>query len=401
VRRFGVVYVPNGIAMDSWTPKTTGAFETTPILTPIEAFKDRMLVFSGLDGVQSGGGTHTIAATRFLTGTIGSVKEHGVEAGISIDQIAAKTFGKQTQLASLELSLDRLDLGGTCDSTTCAFINSLSWATPTMQIPGEDNPRVVFERLFGDSGTTDRTERLKGIKRSRSVLDSVTRSVAQLEVQLGPSDRVRLDEYLTAVRDVERRIQKAEEQSATELPVVQQPAGIPDNYDEHCSLMFDLQLLAYQCDLTRVSTFMMGREYSGRTYPQIGVDEAHHPLSHHQNNPDKIAQIAKVNTYHMTHFASYLEKLKATKEGDSNLLDNTLLMYGAGMADGNTHDSMNLPILLFGWQQRFNFKGGRHLKYEHEPAATLLVTVLDKLGIPIERISNSRGQLDLNTLSGV
>ena len=242
---------------------------------------------------------------------------------------------------------------------------------------------------------------MRGLKRSRSILDSVTASASDLQRQLGSSDRSRLDEYLTAVRDVERRIQRAEEQSATELPVVVQPAGIPASYEEHCTLMFDLQVLAYQCDLTRVSTLMLGREYSGRSYPQIGVSEAHHPLSHHQNNPEKIAQIAKVNAYHMSLFSSYLDKLRATPEGDSNLLDNTLLMYGAGMADGNTHDSTNLPILLFGAEKTFNFKGGRHLKYDHEPSATLLVTVLDKLGVPIEKIANSRGKLDLATLSGV
>ncbi len=403
IRRFGVVYVPNGMIMPSWTPRHDGALELSPILQPLAPFQDRMLVFSGLDGLQGRGGTHTTAATRFLTGLIGKMTDQGIEAGPSIDQIAAQQFGQHTQLASLELSADRLDLVGTCDNTTCAWINSLSWASATTQVPGEDNPRVVFERLFGDSGTTDPAERLAGLRRRRSILDSVTEAVSDLEQELGSNDRSRLDEYLTAVRDVERRIQKAEEQSATELPVVPQPAGIPSSYEEYCALMFDLQVLAYQSDLTRVVTFMMGREYSGRTYPQIGVTEAHHPLSHHQSDPTKIAQLAKVNTYHVSLFASYLKKLRLTADGDGSLLDHTLLLYGAGMADSNSHDSNNLPIVLLG--SRDQFKGGRHLRYEHEPAATLLVTVLDKLGVPVEQIANSRGKLNLdrplNTLSGV
>ena len=403
VRRLGVVYVPNGMIMPSWTPPSEGVLELSPILRSLEPFKDRMLVFSGLDGMQGRGGTHTTAATRFLTGVIGNRTGNGIEAGTSIDQIAAKQFGQQTQLASLELSCDRLDLVGTCDNTTCAFINSLSWASPTIQAPGEDNPRVVFERLFGDSGTTDPAERVARLRRSRSILDSLTESLADLEQDLGSGDRSRLEEYLTAVRDVERRIQRAEEQSAMDLPLVAQPGGIPASFEDYCGLMFDLQLLAYQCDLTRVVTFMLGREYSGRTYPQIGINEAHHPLSHHQSDPAKIASVAKLNAYHVSLFASYVEKLHSTADGDGSLLDNTLLLYGAGMADSNSHDSNNLPLMLIGSQDQF--RGGRHLRYDHEPAATLLTTVLDKLGVPIEQIANSRGKFDLDrpfdTLAGL
>ncbi|MEE2638623.1 MAG: DUF1552 domain-containing protein [Acidobacteriota bacterium] len=405
VRRFGVVYVPNGMIMESWTPRGEGTLELSPILQPLAPFHDRMLVLSGLDGLQSRGGTHTTAATRFLTGAIGRVTGDGIEAGTSIDQIAAQQFGQYTQLASLELSLDRLDLVGTCDNTTCAFINTLSWASPTTQAPGEDNPRVVFERLFGDNGTTDPVERLARLRRNRSILDSLTEALADLEQELGAGDRSRLDEYLTAVRDVERRIQKAEEQSAMELPSLTRPGGVPASYDEHCALMVDLQVLAFQLDLTRVSTFMMGREYSGRTYPQIGITEAHHPLSHHQDDPAKIALVAKLNTYHVSLFASYLEKLRTTADGEGSLLDHTLMLYGAGMADSNSHDSNNLPLMLIGSQDQFNVKGGRHLRYDHEPAATLLATVLDKLGVPVDRIANSRGKLNLNapvdTLVGV
>ena len=396
VRRLGVVYVPNGMIMPAWTPPAAGPLDLSPILQPLAPFRDRMLVFSGLDGVQNRGGTHTTAATRFLTGVVGKRTAQGIEAGTSIDQIAARQFGRHTQLASLELALDRLDLVGTCDNTTCAFINSLSWTSPTTQAPAEDNPRVVFERLFGDSGTTDPTERRQRLRRSRSLLDSLLDSLADLERELGAGDRARLDEYLTAVRDVERRIRNAEDQSAMELPLVEQPGGIPASYEDYCALMCDLQVLAYQCDLTRVATFMLGREYSGRTYPQIGVAEAHHPLSHHQDDPARIALLAKLNAYHAALFASYLEKLRRTADGDGSLLDHTLLLYGAGMADGNTHDSHNLPMLLVGSQDQFGFRGGRHLRYDHEPAASLLVTVLDKLGVPVERIANSGDPLDLD-----
>ena len=390
VRRLGVVYVPNGMIMPAWTPSADGALDLSPILQPLAPFKDRMLVFSGLDGMQNRGGTHTTAATRFLTGVVGKRTAQGIEAGTSIDQIAARQFGRDTQLASLELSLDRLDLVGTCDNTTCAFINSLSWTSPTTQAPAEDNPRVVFERLFGDSGTTDPAERRMRLRRSRSILDSLMESLSDLEHELGSGDRSRLDEYLTAVRDVERRIQNAEEQSAMDLPLVEQPGGIPTNYEDYCALMLDLQVLAYQCDLTRVVTFMLGREYSGRTYPQIGISEAHHPLSHHQGDPERIALLAKLNAYHASLFASYLEKLRGTPDGDGSLLDHTLLLYGAGMADSNTHDSNNLPLMLVGSRDHYHFEGGRHLRYEHEPSASLLVTVLDKLGVPVERIANSR-----------
>ncbi|MCE2541660.1 MAG: DUF1552 domain-containing protein [Acidobacteria bacterium] len=389
VRRLGVVYVPNGMTMPAWTPPAAGPLDLSPVLQPLAPFQDRMLVFSGLDGVQNRGGTHTTAATRFLTGVVGRRTAQGIEAGTSIDQIAARQFGQHTQLASLELALDRLDLVGTCDNTTCAFINSLSWTSPTTQAPAEDNPRVVFERLFGDSGTTDPAERQVRLRRSRSILDSLTESLTDLEQELGSGDRSRLDEYLTAVRDVERRIRNAEAQSAVDLPLVEQPGGIPADYEEYCALMCDLQVLAYQTDLTRVATFMLGREYSGRTYPQIGIAEAHHPLSHHQDDPEKIALLAKLNAYHASLFASYLEKLDRTPDGDGSLLDHTLLLYGAGMADGNTHDSQNLPLMLIGSRDPFHFKGGRHLRYEHEPA-------VDKLGVPVERIANSGDPLDLD-----
>jgi hypothetical protein len=401
VRRLGVVYVPNGMAMDSWLPKADGAaFEMTPILTPLTPFRDHMLVLSGLNAPQ-GGGTHLGATTKFLTGYPGKgTRGGGVEAGTSMDQLVAKEFAQYTQLASLELGLDSREETGVCDnSNPCAMGNTLSWRTPTMLLAPENNPRVIFERLFGDVGSTESAVRLAHLKTNRSILDSVVQSISDLEQGLGPGDRGKIGEYLEGVRDVERRIQKAEEQDAVELPEVTQPTGIPATFEEHARLMFDLQVLAYQCDLTRVITFMVGREFSGRTYPQIGVPEAHHPLSHHQGDPVKIATMAKVNAYHVSTFSYYLSKLKATADGDGSLLDHLLLIYGAGMSDSNAHDNNNLPIVLFGGPDQI--KGGRHLKYSGLPAANLLLTIMDRLGLHVDQIGNGHEKLDLEMLSGV
>ncbi len=400
VRRLGVVYVPNGMAMDSWTPTAPGtSLEVLPpILQSLTPFRDRLVMFSGLDG-QKGGTSHGGASTKFLTGWPGKTLEEGIEAGISIDQFAAKEFGQQTPLASLELALEAREITGSCDGSNCAFYNTMSWTSATTPLPTEADPRVVFERLFGESGSTDSAARLASLRRNRSILDSVTVAVNDLARQLGPSDRGRIDEFLASLRDIERRIQRTEAQGDTELPTVVQPTGIPQSFEEHWALMSDLQMLAYQCDLTRVITLMVGHEFSGRTYPEIGVPEAHHPLSHHQNDPGKVASMAKLNTYHVSLFASYVEKLRSVSDGDGSLLDHTLLMYGAGMSDSNVHDQSNIPVLLIGSPDQF--KGGRHLTYSHEPQASLLVTVLDKLGVRVERIANSRNKLDLESLAGV
>ena len=404
VRRLGVVYVPNGMAMEYWTPAAEGAaFEFTPILQPLEPFRNQLLVVSGLNGVPGGsGGAHAGGSVPFLTGVQGKNSEAFLEAGVSMDQIVAREFGRHTQLASLELALDGRDSAGSCDvGYSCAYTNTISWRTATMPLPMENNPRVVFEQLFGDSGSTESAVRLAGVKRDRSVLDSVAQKVARLEKGLGASDRTKLNEYLEGVRDIERRIQKVEEQSARELPVVEQPAGIPTSYAEHATLMFDLQVLAYQCDLTRVITFMMGRELTGRTYPEIGINEAHHPLSHHQHYAEKIATMSKLNTYHATLFADYVEKLRTTPDGDGSLLDHSIIMYGAGISDSNDHVKKNLPVLLLGGGSG-QLRGGRHLKYAGDPPlANLMVTVADKLGVPIEKIGVSEGKLELDTLSGV
>jgi hypothetical protein len=392
VKRFGVVYVPNGITMAAWTPKGTGsAFELTPILQSMAPFRERMLIISGLNG--AGGFAHTGAATEFLTG----VKvETGAIAGPSIDQLIAAEAGKDTQLSSLELAIDPRDGTGNCDGQSCALSNTISWRSSTLLLPMENDPRVVFERLFGDSGTSDSAVRRERLQLDRSILDSVTASVADLQRGLGRGDRHRIVEYLESVRDVERRIQRAEEQSARELPVVSQPAGIPRTFEEHARLMYDLQALAFQCDLTRVTTFMMGRELSPRTYPELGIFEAHHPLSHHQGDPMKIDNIAKLNTYHVSVFASYLEKLKNTPDGDGALLDHSIFLYGAGMSEGNTHDHTNLPLMVVAGKHFV--PGGRHLTFNGDPAADLLLSIADKMDVPIEKLGNSRGKLPLNTL---
>ena len=397
-RRLGVVYVPNGMAMDYWTPATEGpAFELSPLLQPLSAFRDRLLVLSGLNGPK-GGGAHAGASTLFLTGVGGKTGEIGVEASVSIDQLLAKELGHHTQLASLELALDGRDNAGSCDAGySCAYSNTISWRGATTPLPMENNPRVVFERLFGDSGSTESPARLAKIRRDRSILDSVTEKVADLAQVVGPRDRLKIEEFLEGVRDVERRIQKAEEQSANELPVVAQPAGIPATFEEHTRLMYDLQVLAYQCDLTRVATFMIGRELSGRTYPEIGVPDSHHPLSHHEDVAEKIALMSKINVYHASLFSQYLEKLQATADGDGTLLDHTIVMYGAGISNSNSHDHNNLPILLVGGKD--HLQGGRHVRHKGTPLANLLVTVMDKLGAPLDRIGDSNGKLEIDAIS--
>ncbi len=397
VRRLGVVYVPNGMMMPSWTPQTEGAgFEFMRIVKSLEPFRDNVLMVSGLKGVP-GNGAHAGASTRFLTDVGSKLAENSdIQAGISMDQYAAKELGQYTELASLELALEGRDFAGSCDiGLSCAYTNTISWRSPTTPLPMENNPRVVFERLFGDSGTTDSAARLARIKTDRSILDSVAEKTADLGRRLGARDRGKLGEYLEAIRDIERRIQKAEEQSARELPAVDQPAGVPGRYDDHAKLMFDIQVLAYQADLTRIITFMMGREISGRTYPEIGVFDAHHPTSHHQNDPVKIEAVTKINMFHASLFAYYLEKLRSTPDGDSSLLDHMMIIYGAGMSDSNAHSPNTLPILLAGGGAG-QLKGGRHLRYsEDTPLANLHLALLDKLGAHIDTIGNSVAPLTL------
>ena len=406
ITRFGVMYVPNGMVMEQWTPATEGVgFELTPTLAPLSPFKDDLLVLSNLACVPTPGrpgGAHAKASTRFLTDISPPTSETWLDAGISIDQILARQMSAFTQLGSLEMSVESGETAGACDvGFACAYTNTISWLGPSTPLPTENNPRTIFERLFGDSGSTDPRARQRRIRQDRSLLDSVRDEVATLQGALGQGDRVKLVEYLEAIRDVERRIQKAEEQSDKELPRVDHPAGVPATYDEHVRLMCDLQVLAYQTDLTRVVTFMLGREFSGVTYPQIGVPDAHHPITHHQQEPDKIVKVAKINAYQVTKFAYLLDRMSATPDGDGTLLDHATLIYGTGMGDCNAHDPRNIPILLAGGGAG-HLKGGRHIRYPKEtPLANLHLTLLDKLGVNLERIGDSTGMLDHRTLAGI
>ncbi len=396
-KRLGVVYVPNGMAMKSWTPATEGTnFEITRILRPMAAYQDRMLVLSGLNGASSNAGVHASASTRFLTGTIPARTESDLQAAVSIDQLVARQLGNQTQLGSLELALDQSDVFGSCDiGFSCQYTSTISWRDANTPLPMETNPRAVFERLFGDTGTTDPAVRLQRIRKDRSLLDAVTDRVAELNKKVGSSDQAKLDQYLDAVRDVERRIQLAEAQSHRELPEVDQPAGIPRTYEEHAKLMFDMQVLAYQTDLTRVITFMMGRELSGRTYAEIGVPDSHHPTSHHRDDPALYEKVTKINEFHTSLFAYYLNKLDDTPDGNGSLLDNMLMLYGAGMSDSNQHANTGLPLVLLGGGSG-SVKGGRHLRYrEGTPISNLHLTMLDKMGLSLDKIGNSTNALNL------
>jgi hypothetical protein len=389
------------MAMKAWTPATDGAgFETTRILQPMAAFQDRMHVLTGLNGVPSNAGVHASASTRFLTGVTPARTESDLQAAVSVDQLVARELGHETQLGSLELALDAHDVFGSCDiGFSCQYTSTIAWRDANTPLPMETNPRVVFERLFGDIGTTDPAIRLNRIRKDRSLLDAVTERVAELNREVGAGDRAKLEQYLDAVRDVERRIQMAEAQSHRELPEVEQPAGVPGSYEAHATLMFDLQVLAYQTDLTRVITFMLGRELSGRTYAEIGVPDSHHPTSHHRDDPVLYEKITKINEFHTRLFSSYLEKLDATPDGDGSLLDSMLLLYGAGMSDSNRHANTGLPLVLFGGGSGA-VRGGRHLRYEdNTPISNLHLTMLDKMGIPVDTLGNSTGRLEL--LGGV
>jgi hypothetical protein len=398
--RLGVVYVPNGVMMDSWTPKVEGAgFEFTPILKPLEPFRQQLLVLSGLNStppkeIWSGAGVHARASTRFLTDiapkpSIGA----DLQAGTSMDQIAAQALGKYTQLASLEIGLESSETAGSTDQGfSRAYTSTIAWRTPTTPLPMENNPRVVFERLFGDTGSTDPALRLARIREQRSILDSVTAKAARLQRELGAADRAKITEYFEAIRDTERRIEMAEKQNEREFPLVEHPAGIPAKFEEHARLMYDLFALAYQCDLTRVVSMMMGREFSGRTYPEIGVPDSHHPISHHMGDPEKIVKLAKINQYHVTFFAYFLEKLRSTPDGDGSLLDHSTIIYGAGMSDSNAHDPTNLPILVAGGGAG-QIKGGRHLRFPAgTPLANLHLTTLDMLGVHVDKMGDSSGE---------
>jgi hypothetical protein len=401
IRRFGVVYHPNGVIYDEWLPKGSGSnYELSPTLKGLEPLKSQTIVLTGLASDQAealgdGGGDHSRACGSFLTGVHVKKSDSLLENAVSMDQIAAKAFERDTQLSSLQMTADENSLLGSCDlGYSCAYSSTLSWLTPTLPLMAENNPRVLFERMFGASDSTDPRVRAARLKQDRSLIDSVNDRVNQLQSKLGTADNRKVDDYLASLRDVERRIQKAEEQISKELPDVAQPAGIPDTFEAHVRLLYDLQLLAYQSDLTRVITFMYGREQTGRPYPQIGVPDPHHPVTHHQGDPVKMEKCTRIQRHHIMLFTEYVEKLRNTPDGDGSLLDHSILLFGSGISNSDRHTHGPLPIFLVGGGGG-TLKGGRHLIYpEHTPLTNLQLTLLNKLGVQSEKLGDSTGQFN-------
>ena len=405
IRRFTTIYVGNGAAVGYFEPTAEGtSYEMTPILEPLAAFRDRMLVLSGIDnppalaleGEPRGG--HGRMAPAFMSGVHAKPTIGGdFEAATTIDQIAARYMGEETQLASLELAVDTPTFGGTCDTGfSCVYTNTISWRGPTSPLPMQNNPRMVFERMFGEVGTTDPAARQARLRERASILDSVLEKVQGLDSRVGAGDRAKLDEYLESIRDVERRIQRAEEQSGRELPEVIQPAGIPETFEEHVKVLLDLQVLAYQADLTRVTTFMLARELSSRSYAEIGVPGGFHGLSHHGDDPEKIAAMAKINAYHSSMVAYFLERLDAVQDGEGSLLDQAVILFGSGMGNSNQHEPRQLPLVVAGGGGG-RLQGGRHVRYTSGTVLSdLHVALLNKLDVPVESIGDSSGPLSLD-----
>ena len=413
VHRLGFTYLPNGVAMNHvdvnyWKPHGEGtSFELSPILGPLAPFRDQLLVVSELAHAQAqslgdGNGDHTRGVTTWLSG-VKPKKTEGADlrAGTTADQIAAETIGRDTMLPSLELgAADYDNLVGNCENGySCAYRNALAWRTPTTPLPTVNNPRVVFERLFGAGGTA--TQRRARMRVERSILDSVAEEMARLRTVLGAGDRETVAEYLDAVREIERRIQRTEAQNS-DLPLpagFERPLGIPETFSAHVELMFDLQWQAFRADITRVCTFMMGREINTRTFPEIGITEAHHPISHHADRPEQLEKLTKINILQAELFTSFLTKLRSTPDGDGNLLDHAMLLYGAGLSNSNIHSHIDLPVLLVGGGAG-RLKGGRHLVCAREtPMTNLLLSMLDKVGVTPDRLGDSSGRLE--PLSGV
>jgi len=397
-RRLGCVYIPHGAIMDQWTPATPGAgFEFPPILKPLESFRDSLVVVTNLLRPEAGADTnHAGAPASWLTG-VPPKRTAGpdFQLGATLDQVVAKQIGQDTTFPSLELATEDFTglIGDCAPGFSCAYMNTLSWQGPTTPLPMEINPRVVFDRMFGGGSTKE--ERLARMRTDRSILDFVRDDLKDLEIGLGPRDRARLDEYLDHVREIERRIQQAERRADALLAVPDAPVGVPESFDEHVGLMFELMALAYEADLTRVFTFMLGRELSQRTYPQIGVTEPHHSISHHNNKPEVIAAHAKVNTYHVELFVKFLERLRSTPDGDGSLLDHSIILYGSGMGNGNTHSADLLPLMLVG-NGAGQIKGDRHIvARERTPNANLLLSVLDKFDLALDRFGVSTGRIEL------
>ncbi|PYQ69584.1 MAG: hypothetical protein DMG04_27680 [Acidobacteria bacterium] len=397
VRRLGFIYMPMGCDITRWTPGSTdGTLKVlSPTLQSLEPFIDQMTVMSNMELKNAYPGTHATSNAAFLSAAKAKWTEStDYYLGTTADQIAAQQIGHETVLPSLELSMDLLQTVGQCDNGyACVYQNNLSWSSPTTPLPSEAHPRIVFERLFGEGGSS--ADRRAALKRRASLLDWVRDDISRLQGTLGADDRRRVGQYLDSIREVERRIQKAESDAgADQLPDLDRPVGVPTSYAEHAKLMFDLQALAMQGDVTRVITFQLARETSTRTYPEIGVADPHHPLTHHGNNPEKIARMAKINAFHVSLFAYYLEKLKSTPDGDGTLLDHSMVLYGSGMGNPNVHDHVNLPTIVAGGGAG-RMKGGRHISYaEPTPLANLHLTLLEKVGVRLDKFADSQGKID-------
>ncbi len=396
VRRLGFVFMPMGCDQSRWTPpagKTLG--ELSPILSSLAPVKEHVTVITNLELQNAYPGSHATSNSAFLSAAKAKLTESSdYRLGTTVDQIAAQQIGQETQLPSLELAMDLLQVVGQCDNGyACVYQNNLSWSSPTTPLPAEAHPRIVFESLFGEGGSM--ADRRAALRKRASLLDSFNEDLARLKRELGPGDRARVSQYLDTVREVERRIQRAEADAANHpLPDLDRPVGVPAAYADHARLMFDLQVLALQGDVTRVITFQLARETSNRTYPEIGVPDPHHPLSHHGNDPAKIARMAKINQFHVSLFAEFLGKLKATPEGNGTLLDHSIYLYGSGMGNPNVHDHSNLPILVAGGAAG-GMKGGRHIKYDQPtPLANLYLTLLDKAGVHLDSFADSKGKVD-------
>jgi hypothetical protein len=395
LRRIGYVYMPMGCDNTRWQLPGDDLQVLSPSLEPLAPVREHVTVISNLEVRNAYPGTHATSNCSFLSCAHAKRTEStDYYLGTTIDQIAARHIGQETQLPSLELAMDLLETVGQCDNGyACVYQNNLSWSSPTTPLPSEAHPRIVFENLFGDGGSPE--HRRASLKKRASLLDSITDEITRLEKEVGPGDREKIRQYLETVREVERRIQKAESDAKDNpLPDLDRPLGVPAAYADHARLMFDLQLLAFQGDVTRVITFQLARETSNRTYPEIGVPEAHHPLTHHGNDPAKIAQVAKINRFHVSLFAEFLQKLKATPEAGGSLLDHCLYLYGSGMGNPNVHDHKDLPILVAGGAAG-NMRGGRHIKFnEHTPLANLHLTLLDKVGVKLDSFQDSKGQIE-------
>ena len=396
VSRLGFVFIPMGCDHGRWTPADADRLGTLPqILSPLEPVKEQLTVVTNLELELSYPGTHDTSNSGFLSAAYAKHTESSdYHLGTTVDQIAAGKIGQDTQLPSLQLSMDLSPLAGVCNNGyACVYQNCLSWSSPTTPLPAEAHPRIVFERLFGEGGTT--AERQAALRSRGSLLDAFSADIARLKRAVGATDRARVDQYLNSIREVERQIERAEAGAVDNpLPDVDRPVGVPAAFADHAKLMFDLQLLAFQADITRVVSFQLTRELSNRTYPEIGVPDPHHPTSHHGNDPEKLLKISKINTFHVSLFAEFLEKLKTTPDGDGSLLDNTVYLYGSGMGNSSLHDHENLPILVAGGAA-CGLRGGRHVRYDTgTPLANLHLTLLDRVGVRLDSFGDSTGRVE-------